>query len=753
MAVSIDLSGDLAGIGQVISGGSSAGIGKALAAGDINGDGVPDVVVGAPGYSDGGIVGAAFVIFGGSAAFDGEIDVTSLGSAGISILGGNSGDSAGVAVAAGDFDNDGVDDLAIAASGYDGPGTNRGAVYVIPGNASLSTSIDLGALGSLGSRVIGDADQRFLGIRDIAAVGGFDNDGTDDLLIGTFSATLGDTNSGVAYLIDGDGLGTDITVPTFSGSTFYHATQGAQFGGSVAGGGDVDNDGIPDILVAAPGGGVGQQGAVYLLFGDTVPVTSPFNVANGINLATRGIAILGETGGDMIGDVAMVGDANGDGIDDFVIGARYDDDGASNAGAAYLIFGAADIGSGVSLASLGSKGVKITGANADDAVGQRVTGAGDVNGDGVNDILIAAPGDDDNGSNAGAVYLLFGSADFGTSLDLGSLSDDKGVKILGAAAGDQLGANALTAAGDINSDGLDDVVVGGSSANAAYVLFGFTGTTPGAGLAQTGDAGDDTFFTGAGPDTLSGNGGDDLLAAGSGNDSIDGGDGNDTAYGQSGDDTIMGGAGDDVLRGNLGDDSIEGGDGDDEIKGQFGADIILTGLGLNTAFGGALGDEIDGDADSDTLNGNSGDDTIYGFNGNDLLRGQGGPDELIGGLDNDSLFGMQGQDTLYGGAGDDFIFGGQANDTLYGGDGSDIFAFNVGHGSDVIADFSVTFDRIAIAGGAIEDDQFKIVDTDDGAVITFEALPSTVILLSGISKSDLSFENIIGPTEADFAAA
>ena len=175
------------------------------------------------------------------------------------------------------------------------------------------------------------------------------------------------------------------------------------------------------------------------------------------------------TGGPFIRQVAN--DFNGDGIGDTLVGANAESSGGIGAGAAYVFYGSTSMASSIDASNAN---VKLIGETGGDQLGYSVA-SGDVNNDGFYDVIVGAYGESSGGAVAGAVYVFYGSASLSSSIDA-SLA---GVKIIGEAAGDQLGWS--VASEDINNNGFDDVIVGadlensgGGDAGAAYVLYGST---------------------------------------------------------------------------------------------------------------------------------------------------------------------------------------------------------------------------------------------------------------------------------------
>jgi hypothetical protein len=284
--------------------------------------------------------------------------------------------------------------------------------------------------------------------------GDVDSDGIVDVLVGASGDTRGGRGAGAAYLVLGD-ITDDVSLA--DADLIVTGESGADAAGAeVDGVGDIDDDGIPDFVVGATGNDAGatEAGAVYILSGAERGVLS---------LASVGVKLTGEARGDEAGAETLgLGDGDGDGRADVAFGVGDADAGGVDAGVVYLFNGGFSVS-----ASLGTADGELIGEDRGDEAGTLLALAGDLDGDGISDLLVGSPYDDDGGTDAGAVYVVY--LPVSGTLDL-SAAD---AKITGPRASSGL----YTAAGpgDLDGDGLDDVAVGAPGVaarrGAAYVFL------------------------------------------------------------------------------------------------------------------------------------------------------------------------------------------------------------------------------------------------------------------------------------------
>ena len=371
---------------RIIGAETDARVGYALASvGDLNLDGYPDLFVGAWGDdTNGSFAGAGWVVHG---PVSGEID---LADEEIFFLGEKSGDNAGTALSsAGDVNNDGWIDLLIGAPNYDpGGAVSTGGVYLLYGPHDESLELDVADAFMQGEATADYAGQRVEGAGDL------NGDGFDDMIIAAWGNDTGGSAAGAVYLVNGPISG-DMSLVD-ADRTLVGEDPGDHAGSAVVNAGDMNGDGYSDLFVGSPDHSAEGDGAgaAYLLHG-------PIEVD--MSMAGADAKIVGSRAGDHVGSsVARVGDVNGDSFQDLAVGAYLEDTGGINAGAVYLMMGPV---SGTILVD-NSDGGFIGQADGDRA-GWSIAGPGDVNGDGIDDVLVGAPDHDVNGNNAGAVYLMY----------------------------------------------------------------------------------------------------------------------------------------------------------------------------------------------------------------------------------------------------------------------------------------------------------------------------------------------------------
>jgi Ca2+-binding RTX toxin-like protein len=593
------------------------------AAGDVNGDGFGDILLQAEGNDEGGAdAGAVYVVYGKAGGFSAAIDLASLGTGGFKILGESDGDALGHdAWASADLNGDGFSDLLLSASGNDSGGTDAGAVYVVYGTAANPGTIDLTdvAAGTGGFKIVGEGDGDLAGLSAPSAAD-VNGDGIPDILLGSVGSN---SWTGAGYVLYGKTAGYVSPVNLASGGSdgfkIVGEAEGDWAGIGISPAGDVNGDGIQDLIVSAPQNDEGgtNVGAAYVIYGTT---SNPGTVTLAdIAAGTGGFKIIGEVGTNVesCSPVGSAGDLNNDGYADFFVSESFSDANGVDSGAVYVIYGSDANPGTINLDDVGTTtpGFKIVGESAGDTAGYYVSAAGDVNGDGFTDLIVGALGQDAGGNDAGAAYVVYGTgADRGTVSLADIAAGNGGFKLVGEATGDNAGV-AVSSAGDVNGDGYDDLIIGspmnaagGVDAGAAYVYFGGNFT---ASVDVEGTAGDDNLTADDSGQTVFGLQGNDTLTAARVMTPCMGRPSR-SALGARRQRYLVGGTGNDTLRGD---------DGSDLLLGGGGNDLLYGGIGQDTLLGGAGDDWLYGDQDNDFLDGGAGNDFLEGYSGNDTLIG------------------------------------------------------------------------------------------------------------------------------------
>jgi hypothetical protein len=321
-----------------------------VAAGQIDGDGLSDVIVGAPGVYGSSTYNGLVAVMLSSGALASAYGTYSIDDADYYFVGENIGDRAGHSADLADYDGDGLNDLLISATNHDGAAMDAGAVYLLFGDT-------LGGLSKGAGVGLAAADLIFDGVHAddragacAASAGDVDGDGEDDMLVGAAYEDSGATDAGAYYLL-------------YSGGSLGTMTSG-----------DRDSLAVADLVIHDTLAGV-----------------------NGVSV------------GRMAGGCGRVGDVDGDGRSDLMLTAYSSGSPETDVAYTYLLLSSGALSGGSTALTLqGDADANFPPADADECLGCAVSGAGDVNGDGLDDILIGAVLDDAGGTNAGAAYLLFG---------------------------------------------------------------------------------------------------------------------------------------------------------------------------------------------------------------------------------------------------------------------------------------------------------------------------------------------------------
>ncbi|WP_138484875.1 FG-GAP-like repeat-containing protein [Dyadobacter bucti] len=397
---------------------AEASFGQSVAgAGDVNGDGFSDLVTGAILFDKGqNNEGAAFVFHGSAAGVNTNAAV---------VLENNQASAAhGWSVAsAGDVNGDGYGDLVVGSYLYDNGQVNEGAAFVYHGSQAGANPVAAVTLES------NQAEAR--GGISVACAGDVNGDGYSDILVGVWQFDQGEANEGAVMVHQGSATGIIKTpVSTMEGNQAH-----AAMGWSVKSAGDVNGDGYSDIIAGANMFDNGQvdEGAAFVWCGgaEGVNIAPVFSHKGNQNEAQFGWSVKG------------AGDVNGDGFGDIIVGAPAYDNGQSDEGTAFIYHGSAN---GISNVNAYVESNQI---NA--AMGKSVSGAGDVNGDGYDDVIVGVAYYTNQQQYEGAAFVYYGSVNGIITNAPSILESNQQNAWMG---------KSVSTAGDVNGDGFSDVIVG-----------------------------------------------------------------------------------------------------------------------------------------------------------------------------------------------------------------------------------------------------------------------------------------------------
>ena len=446
------------------------------AAGDTDGDGFGDLLIGAPiadGDSD-AASGSAFIFYGQDERHrltdfplpnkKARLFVEVSGAAGDRSLG-------SVVAPAGDVNGDGFADILVGA-----PGPGGGYVSVVFGGPKRPRSVDVGALDGLtGFRIIGD---RTNPLGAMSGGGDVNGDGTDDIVLSS-GDTRGLTGSRKVFVVLGRATGFPATIRVAEMAPedgFRIVGKGPLFGFSVASTSDIDHDGLADIVVTSPAFSRkdgDQAGEAVVVYGKRK--SEDLNVSGDLE-RSAGFRILGlPHDKDLRSSIALVstgGDVNGDGVDDIALSTGFKDV-EQRISVGHLIFGSRERRKGdLRLQSLSNaEGRRIdlphhglepisspSGVSVDE-----VNIAGDLNDDGISDVLVATPGHRNRKSYMSSgrpiAFLMFGTKNLmAPFIHLAALKHGEGLQIEGRMNGED--GYSVAGVGDLDGDGREDLAIG-----------------------------------------------------------------------------------------------------------------------------------------------------------------------------------------------------------------------------------------------------------------------------------------------------
>lgn len=460
---------------QVTGPGADAELGTSVALpGDVNGDGLGDVLVGAPKVA--GAAGRAYLIWG-RRQYAPQFDASSLlGSTNAVVINGaNALDELGTAVSgAGDLNADGLPDIAVGAP-INTISARTNYVAIIFGGTNLAGALSATDLnGTNGFLCV--APTGSLAGASLAGLGDINGDGRDDLAIGAPEADrAGAANGGAVYLLFGR-----TNWPALVDLAQLNGTNGAsllseagfnKFGKAVAALSDFNGDNRRDVLVGAPSISTNgfPIGRAYVVLGRT---NWPAQLVVTNLAAPHGLQLFGIEANGSAGTAVAGGDVNGDGLSDALVGSP------GNNGKVAVLYGTTNPASPLFLTALtGTNGFTVTTTNSATQLGSSLAAGADLNRDNYPDLVLAAPDTIINGqARAGAAHLIFGRPTFSATVEVTRLDGTNGFAVEGIQAQALVGS-ALAIGPDVNGDLYSDLVIGARK-------FTATGPITNAGMAS-----------------------------------------------------------------------------------------------------------------------------------------------------------------------------------------------------------------------------------------------------------------------------